>query len=299
MMSKRESEIRMIPMDRITVVNPRERGPNKFRQIVNNIGTLGLKKPVTVTPDDLAIGPDEKYLLVCGQGRYEAFVLLGQTEIPAIVVHVSKEKLLLMSLVENLARRQHTCIELVHEIEALKDRGYSFAQIAKKTDLTATYVRGILKLIKKGEERLVQAVEKGQIPVSVAVTIATSDDHGIQRALTEAYEANDLRGKKLLTARRLIEKRRTDGISIRKGSRKTSGSAVSSRNLLRTYQKESARQRLIIQKSKLCETRLLFVVSAIRQLLGDDNLLNLLRAESLDTMPAYLAGEINQKGGPL
>lgn len=299
MTEHREHEIRMIPLDRITIVNPRGRGKKKFKQIVNNIAKLGLKKPVTVTPKLSGEGDNNggSYYLVCGQGRYEAFEILGQMEIPAIVVHVTKERLLLMSLVENLARRQHSCVELVHEIAALKDRGYSFPDIAKKTDLDVTYVRGIVKLIKQGEERLLQAVEKGQVPVSVAVTIATSDDHNIQRALTEAYEANDLRGKKLLAARRLIEKRRTDGKTLRGGPRKTNGAAVSSKHLLRTYQKETARQRLVIQKSKLCETRLLFVTSALKQLLNDDNLIKLLRAESLDTMPAYLASEIHGIGG--
>jgi ParB family chromosome partitioning protein len=287
----------MIPLERITVVNPRDRGKKKFKQIVNNIAKLGLKKPVTVTPKEPQDGSKEEYLLVCGQGRYEAFEMLGQVEIPAIVVHVSKDKLLLMSLVENLARRQHTCVELVHEIEALKDRGHSCAEIAKKTDLDVTYVRGISKLIKHGEERLLQAVEKGQVPVSVAVTIVTSDDHNIQQALTEAYEANDLRGKKLLAARRLIEKRRTDGKRLRGGRRKNNGMSLSSKNLLRTYQQETTRQRIVVQKSKLCETRLLFIVSAIRQLLEDDNLVNVLRAENLDTMPAYLASEVKGSGG--
>lgn len=297
MNEQRESEIQMIPLDRITVVNPRDRGQKKFKQIANNIERLGLKKPITVTPKKNSPENAMEYLLVCGQGRYEAYQLLGQAEIPAMVVHVTKEKLLLMSLVENLARRNHTCVELVHEIEALKDRGYSFLDIAKKTDLDVTYVRGIVKLIKQGEERLVQAVEKGQIPVSVAVTIASSSDHDIQRALTDAYETNDLRGKKLLAARRLIERRRTDGKTIRSGKRRPKGDSVSSKNLLRTYQKETARQRVVIQKSKLCETRLLFVVSAIRQLLEDDNLVNLLRAESLDSMPAFLAEKIKLNEG--
>lgn len=287
----------MIAMDKITVVNPRQRGQVKFKQIVSNIGKIGLKKPITVTPKNQDDG-NEEYLLVCGQGRFEAYQQLGQEEIPAIVVHVTREKLLLMSLVENLARRNHSCTELVHEIKALRDRGYSFGDIAKKTDLDITYVRGIVKLIKQGEERLLQAVEKGQIPVSVAITIATSDDQNVQRALTEAYEKNDLRGKRLLTARRLIEKRKSDGKTLRGGSRRT-GSKVSSKSLLKTYQKETARQRLVIQKAKLCETRLMFAVSALRQLTKDENLVNLLRAENLHSMPAYLAEQIELKGPEL
>jgi ParB family chromosome partitioning protein len=291
-MSKRESEIKMIDLENITVVNPRERGRMKFKQIMNNIGKIGLKKPITVTPDQ---DNDGEYLLVCGQGRYEAYEQLGQKQIPSIIVHVSREKLLLMSLVENLARRRHSCVELVHEIKALRDRGYSFGDIAKKTDLDITYVRGIVKLLKQGEERLLQAVEKGQVPVSVAVTIATSDDVNIQRALTEAYEQNDLRGKRFLTARKLIEKRKSDGKTLRGGARKRN-TKISSKSLLQTYQKETSRQRLVIQKAKLCETRLMFAISAVRQMLEDENLINLLKAESLQSMPKYLAEQIELTG---
>lgn len=292
MNEKRDSEIRWIPLDRITIVNPRERGRTKFKQIVDNIARLGLKRPITVTPRESGNGHDEEYYLVCGQGRLEAFRVLGEQSIPSLIVHVNKEQLLLMSLVENLARRQRSTVELVRDVGSLKNRGYSFAQIAKKIDMDITYVRGVIKLLKKGEERLLHAVEKGQVPVSVAVTIASSDDHTIQRALTEAYEANDLRGKKLLAARRLIEKRRNDGKTLRGGTRSRSTDPVSSKKLLKTYHEETARQRVVIQKSKLCETRLLFVVSALKQLLEDENFVNLLRAESLDTLPAFLSNAI-------
>ena len=175
----------------------------------------------------------------------------------------------------------------------MRDRGYAFSQIAAKTALDVTYVRGVVKLLNKGEERLLQAVEKGQVPVSVAVTIATSDDRQVQNALREAYEKNDLRGKRLLAARRLVEKRKTDGKGIRGGPRRQNNGAVTSQKLLRTYQEETTRQRLVIQKAKLCETRLLFVVSALRQLFEDENFITLLRAESLESLPTYLSAQIH------
>jgi ParB family chromosome partitioning protein len=65
--------------------------------------------------------------------------------------------------------------------------------------------------------------------------------------------------------------------------------------LLKIYQEETARQRLVIQKAKLCETRLLFVVASLKQIFNDDNFINLLRAESLDTLPSYLSGQIYGK----
>lgn len=65
-------ELRMIPMDRIEILNPRERNQRKFSAIVENIGAVGLKKPVTVTPRPGEDGA-ERYVLVCGEGRFKAF----------------------------------------------------------------------------------------------------------------------------------------------------------------------------------------------------------------------------------
>jgi len=291
MSSQFDPKVRTIPVGQINILNPRERGKKKFAQIVENIARLGLKKPITVAHVSGTNG-DSRYDLVCGQGRLEAYLELGQLEIPAIVVEGTKEDLLLMSLAENLARRKHSTVELVREISLLKERGYNHTEIARKTDLDVTYVRGILQLLAKGEERLLQAVEKGQLPVSIAITIATSDDKSVQRALQDAYERNDLRGKSLLRARRLIESRRSKGKKPRGGPRKPADKAISTEQLLKTFQNETMKQKMIVQKAKICETRLLFAVSAVRQLFQDDHFVTLLRAEGLDSLPQYLAGQI-------
>jgi ParB family chromosome partitioning protein len=290
-MTQFDSRIRMIPVKQIQIMNPRGRGRRKFAEIVSNIANLGLKKPVTVTHVSGSNG-DAIYQLVCGQGRLEAFVALGQEEIPAIVVEGSKEDLLLMGLTENLARRRHSSIALVQEINSLKERGYSHAEIAQKTDLQPHYIKGILQLLSNGEERLLAAVERRDLPLSIAITIATADDKAVQYALQEAYEKNDLRGKALLRARRLIETRRSRGKKTHSGTRKTSDKPVTSTDLLRTFQRETIKQKMIIQKSKICETRLLFAVSSLKHLFQDENFVTLLRAEGLDTLPQYLADQI-------
>ncbi len=289
MTNDRRRKIEMIPIDRITVINPRSRGKEKFKQIVTNISNLGLKRPVTVARRKTR-GGDPQYDLVCGQGRLEAYQLLGQSEVPAFVIEASKQDLLLMSLAENLARRTHTSLELMKEITALRERGNSYAQIAKKTDLHVSYVKGVIRLLNKGEERLVRAVEKGQIPLSIAITIASADDAEVQKALADAYEKKSLRGKELLRARKLIEVRRIRGRGH--PGRGNPREAVDSNGLMRAYQREMTRQRTVIKKAKMCETRLLFVVSAVRQLLRDVNFVTLLRAEALDEMPQYLADQI-------
>ena len=289
--------VQMIPIDQINVLNPRSRNKIVFQSIVSNISNIGLKKPITVTPRTQET--DGKfYDLVCGQGRLEAFVALGEQEIPAIVKSASREDCFLMSLVENIARRQHRPLELLREINSLKSRGYSTAEIAKKIDVAKSYVTGVVHLLRKGEERLLYAVEKGRIPLSVAMQIADADEEGLQRALCQAYEDKTLRGRKLLTVRRIIELRKSNGKSTNQGAHRRTERLASSEALVRAYRQEADRQKLLVKKHQITQTRLLFVVSALKKLFSDENFLTLLRAEGLDTLPAYLAERIHAHEGP-
>lgn len=289
-------EVRLIPVDRIDVLNPRERNNKIFDEIVDNIRTIGLKKPITVTPRKDEHG-EERYLLVCGEGRLKAFKTLGEKLIPALVVSVNDEDAFIMSLSENIARRQYRSLELLAGIEALRNQGYDKKAIAIKTGLSQEYVYGILCLLEHGEERLLVAVEKGRIPLNSALAIvgAGDDDKAIQAALHDAYESGQLRGKQLLEARRVIERRQALGRSVTRGIPKPRTDITTS-SLVRTYQKEVERQTLMVKKAELTQQRLLFVVGAFRQLLDDENFSNLLRAEGLDTLPKYLADRVWSSG---
>jgi len=290
---KHESKIQVVPIDQITVVNSRTRGQVKFKQIVANIANIGLKKPITVARREGKDG-QVRYELVCGEGRLLALKALGQSEVPVLIVEGSKEDLLLSGLAENVARRQYTTIEAARQIAAMKDRGDKPADIAKKVDLDVTYVNGILRLLKHGEDRLLVAVEKRQLPLSVAIAICGSSDQDVQRAMTEAYERGELRGKALLRAKRLIDQRRTRGKGRRGPASKSEGVTVTT--LVKAYKKETARQQMALGRARLCETRLRFVVSAVKKLLADESLVNLLRAEGLATLPQPLAEQIQGVG---
>lgn len=292
MTSERSREIRMIPLDRIYVLNPRERNQAHFQKIVENIKSIGLKKPITVTPrpgDDGA----ERYLLICGEGRMKAFQTLGETRIPALVVTTTDEDAFLMSLAENLARRRYRPLELLTGIALLRDKGYSSKQIAEKTGLSAQYVIDIATLIERGEERLLVAIQSERIPLSIALEIvkANDDDKAIQAALQDAYETGSLRGRQLMEARRLIQRRQQLGRSIARGSSRKP-SDVTTSSLIRAYQKEVQRQQLMVRRSTFAQERLMFIAGALRRLITDDNFTTLLRAEGLDSMPKYLADRV-------
>lgn len=275
----------MIPIDLITVINPRIRNRKAFDAMVDSIAELGLKRPITVAKRE---GEDGRCCdLVCGQGQLEAFQELGQIEIPAIVISASSEDCLVMSLVENLARRLHRALDLLRDIKGLKDRGYSDAEIARKTNLSMKYVRGVLRLLESGEHRLLRAVECGKIPVSVAVDIADAEDAKVQDVLRQAYENNLLRGGKLLAAKRLVEARQKHGKG-QLGSDKKQKRTLSVESLLRTYQNDVERKQILLRKATVTRNELMFITEALRALLNDENFVTLLRAESLATIPKKL-----------
>lgn len=291
-------DLQMIPIDKIDVLNPRDRNGRIFDDIVGNIKEIGLKKPITVTPRK-GLDGKEKFLLICGEGRLKAFKSLGETTIPAMVVNVSDEDAFIMSLAENIARRQGRTLELLAGIEQLRVQGYDKKAISQKTGLGQDYVHGILQLLKNGEERLLIAVENGRIPLNAALAIAGagSQDKDVQAALQEAYESGQLRGNHLIQARKVIEKRRTLGRGVaRSASRKVVD--VTSSSLIRTYQHEVERQKLMVKKAEFTHQRLLFMAQAMRQLMADENFTNLLRAEGLDTLPKYIAERVWPAGHP-
>ena len=292
--SKRD--IRDIPIGLIDVINPRERNQKTFKEMIGSIKALGLKKPITVTPR-LTEG-SERYALVCGQGRLEAFMALGQLTIPALVVEASDEDALIMSLVENIARRQPRPTDILGAIRVLKERGYDNQTISRKTALAVSYVNGILLLLEKGESRLIAAVEAGRIPLTAAVNIARANDEGeVHAILQSAYESGELRGRRLIAARRLIEQRRAMGRSPASSSQHPRGpSRLSSAYLVRAYNQEVDRQRNLIRKADLVQQRLAFVSAAMGSLLSDEYFINLLRAEGLDTLPKPLDERIRLTG---
>lgn len=289
--------VQMIPVDRITVLNPRVRDRRKFRELVESISLIGLKRPVTVT----SLAGQEglpAYGLICGQGRLEACVELGQTEVAAIVIEADERDCLVMSIVENCARRQHRPVDLFHDISALRKRGYNDADVARKIGCTQQWVNMVAGLIERGEERLLTAVETGILPVSVAVEISRSDDNGEQALLAQAYAEKKLSGGKLAKVRRLLEARRRRGRSVAKtpyGRKDGAKRPMSTDALLRILQQETDKQRLLVKKAEVTQTRLLFTVEALRVLRSDDNFVNLLRAEGLATMPQDLHNRLTAR----
>jgi ParB family chromosome partitioning protein len=291
-------QIEMIPIDAIQVLNPRARSRRQHREIVDNIASVGLKRPITVSRRHSDDGVH--YDVVCGEGRIEAFRMLGEQEIPAVVIDAPEEECLLKSLVENIARRSHRAIDLMAEIGSLAKRGYSDAEIAEKIGCSRSWAYDVVTLLKRGEERLVSAVETGLIPIALATEIAQAEGEHAQAILMDAYESGKIKGKQIAAIRRILDQRmrQTKGIKDAGLGRKSGSQQPSADELLRTLQRAADRQRLLAKKADFAQARLLFIVEAMKDLLADEGFVTLLRAEGLTTMPRALAARIEGKTRP-
>jgi ParB family chromosome partitioning protein len=230
-------------------------------------------------------------------GGLEAFAKLGQTHVPAVVRDATPEERYIMSLVENIARRPPDSLDLVRGIADLEKRGYAPGQIAEKVGVSDTYVRGLLRLNAKGEELLLAAVERGELPIGVAIDISAAKDEDVKRCLAEAFDRGELNGKAISKARALVERRLANGKrSAKGGNGKHTNKNLSADALVKSYKRSVQKQAQLVRRAQICESMLRVVRGALRELTQDDHFVTLLRAERLDKMPKFLAEQVKERG---
>lgn len=290
-------QIEMVPIAQINVLNPRARNRRIHQEIIENIRKAGLKRPIVVSrrPNSR---DQFRFDLVCGQGRIEAFQELGWPEIPAIVVDADEKHCLMLSVVENVARRHHRPIDQMREIGELRARGHSEIQIAEIVGVSASWINMICCLLDKGEERLLDAVERELIDVNTAINISRGSNADIQNFLLDEYDRG-LRGKKLTKLRQLVEQRinrrkYAGGELLGKLRARARPPKESPEYLRRMYKEETERERQLAAKAKVADRSVTCAVATMRELLADDRFRGVFLAEKLHLeMPEVLKTRID------
>jgi len=274
----------MIPVDKIKVINSRNRDEQQFTLNVQSIETNGQLKDIRV--NDKFLARSGLYELICGEGRLIAQKRLGQTHIRAEVVTCTRKQAYLESLVENLARSRPGTMEFARELKSLRDEGWTYEQIAPVACRSLEYVRHYIELVEKGEERLIQGVEQGVFPISFAVLVASTEDGAIQNVLMDAFDRGIVNCENFSKARAIIRSR-MDPRNRKNGRDRAKSYTV---NTLKsdiaqaTQTKES-----YVREAQEKETRLFALLDGLTELWNDTTLLELLRTEGLADRPE-LAG---------
>ena len=278
-MEESNYQIKMVPTAAIRIVNPRKRDQRKYAEIVQSIKTLGLKTPIVVTPrKDASDG--KLYDLVCGQGRLETFINAGESEIPARIMSASREKVLLMSLAENYARRQTDRAAILREISRLCDEGYSFGQIGKKLGYSESHICSLKGLIDGGNKNLNRSVLSGKIPLAIALKIVKcTKDSEVQDLLNDLYDEKKIKLGELNTIKHVLanqtKKRRPTG-------------KITKEALVREFEQTARKSRGFLAKVEVCEVTLAFLKGAFGKMIENDGFRVLLTSEGFNNIPIQL-----------
>jgi len=170
-----------------------------FRALIESIKERGVIEPVIVTPRN------DKYLLVCGERRYQASLILGMELIPVRILDAAtqKDEMLAYQLTENLQREDLNYIDQVKGILAYiqakhPDKNYdvqgvmseliryklkpddlsdemvpTVGTISEITGKSITTLFNMISLLKLSDE-IQAAIQQGNLPVSQGYLFAAN-----------------------------------------------------------------------------------------------------------------------------
>jgi ParB family chromosome partitioning protein len=280
LMKDRRYEV--LPVDQIIVLNSRDRDQDQFSDNVKSIETTGLLKPVLVNERFRA--SEGKYELICGEGRLIAHQRLGKKEISAEVIDCDRKQAYLISLIENIARVPPGTMWFGREVKRLRDAGMTYLEISRIIGKTETQAMAYVRLIEKGEERLLYGVDQGIFPLTFAFQVAESDDAQTQALLMDAFEQGLVSTSNLRRVRNIIRDRQKS-IGIPRHATAERSRDYTVEELKKDIAKTCREKEAFVREAEMKEGRLVTLVEGLRTLRTVSEFIDLLRDEGLAEMP--------------
>ncbi len=115
----------------------------KLDELAQSIRTHGFVQPIVVCPDGA------HYQIVAGERRWRAAQRLGLTRVPVVVKTVADEKLLELSLIENIQRENLNPIEEAKGYQKLaQEFGLTQEEVAHRTGKNRSTITNFVRLLK-------------------------------------------------------------------------------------------------------------------------------------------------------
>ena len=187
---KTDGTYAVLPINQIKVVkghNPRQTFEG-IEDLAKSIKREGLLQALIVRPYD-----SKNYALVAGERRLRALQELGQetvdVKIRDDITDEGVARAIAASENSGEMRRELTHIEIGKLAIDLRDNyGWKISQIATKTDIHSRKVRRCVDLLDNAPKDVRQAVEKGEMPFTVGLSLAEINDSKERKAVQEELE---------------------------------------------------------------------------------------------------------------
>ncbi|HZT33281.1 MAG TPA: ParB/RepB/Spo0J family partition protein [Bryobacteraceae bacterium] len=140
-----EEQAAQLPIEAIdpNPLQPRRVFQNeRLEELAQSIRANGIIQPLVVRKKG------ERYQLVAGERRWRAAKLAGLAQVPAVVQEIPDERLLEITLIENIQREDLNPIETAQAFERLsRDLGLSHEEIGRRTGKERTTITNLIRLL--------------------------------------------------------------------------------------------------------------------------------------------------------
>ena len=159
---------------------------DRLQELADSISANGIIQPLVVRPHG------HRYQLVAGERRWRAARLAGIPTVPAVVQEVSDERLLEITLVENIQREDLNPIEVAHAFDRLaRDLQLSHDEIARRTGKDRTSITNTLRLLKLPND-IQQLVGERRLSMGHARAVLGLPTEELQRQVAEKASSQGL-----------------------------------------------------------------------------------------------------------
>ncbi|HYL98143.1 MAG TPA: ParB/RepB/Spo0J family partition protein [Blastocatellia bacterium] len=174
----------------------------RLQELAQSIGRDGLIQPIVVQRSGA------RYTLIVGERRWRAARLAGLTEVTAVVQDIPPDRLLEVTLVENIQREDLNPIETAQAFERMiRELNISHEEVARRTGKDRTTITNLLRLLKLPPD-IQQLVAERRISMGHARAILGLPDEQHQRAVAEKASAQGLSVRQVeRLVQRMTEKR--------------------------------------------------------------------------------------------
>ena len=198
------SSVAEIPVARIDPNPVQPRGnfdPETLAELAASIKEDGVLQPLLVRPNG------DRYILIVGERRLKASRLAGLRSVPAIIREIPPDKLLEVTLVENIQRENLNPIDIAAALERLLvDLNLIHEELAARTGMSRSSITNHLRLLKLAPA-VRELVRDGRLQMGHARALLPLANASQQETLAAQAARSELSVRQVETAVRQLQRR--------------------------------------------------------------------------------------------
>ncbi len=161
---------------------------DELNALASSIAEKGVLQPLIVTKGDV----EGRYQIIAGERRWRAAKQAGLTEVPVILRELARPEQLEIALIENIQRRDLSCIEEAMAYARLhQEFGLSHDEIARRVGKSRSAITNTLRLISLPQV-IQQDLVEGRITMGHARALLAVTSEGVQLKLRDEIIARGL-----------------------------------------------------------------------------------------------------------